>query len=98
MPAFSVGRTQEVLLLIRQMEDAGSIPAIPVYVDSPMANHATEIYMKHTEDHQLVVIDGELRPPICSSDYKPVRSAQDSMVLCMKKGPMIVISAAGMLS
>lgn len=98
IPAFSVGRTQEVLLLIRQLEDEGLIPSVPVYVDSPMANHATEIYMKHTEDHQLTVLDGELRPPICSTDYTPVRDAQDSMVLCMKKGPMIIISAAGMLS
>ncbi|HEX4926204.1 MAG TPA: MBL fold metallo-hydrolase [Bdellovibrionales bacterium] len=98
IPAFSVGRTQEILLLIRQLEDAGMIPSLPVYVDSPMANHATEIYMSHTEDHQLVVIDGALRPPICSSDYEPIRHAQDSMVLCMRKGPMIVISAAGMLT
>jgi metallo-beta-lactamase family protein len=98
IPAFSVGRTQEILLMIRELEDKGMIPKIPVYVDSPMANHATEIYMKHTEDHQLVVSDGEIRPPICSSDYKPVRSPQDSMILCMRRGPMIVISAAGMLS
>jgi metallo-beta-lactamase family protein len=74
------------------------IPRVPVYVDSPMANHATEIYMKHSEDHQLAVLDGEIKPPISSADYKPVRSAQDSMVVCMRKGPMIVISAAGMLS
>ena len=98
IPAFSVGRTQEILLTIREMENSGMIPKYPVYVDSPMANHATEIYMNHPEEHQLTVNSGEISPPICSSDYTPVRSKHDSDRLCFRAGPMIVVSAAGMLT
>jgi metallo-beta-lactamase family protein len=98
IPAFSVGRTQEILLLIRQLEDKNLIPKVPVYLDSPMAGHATEIYMRHTDDHQLVVIDGEIRPPVSTSSYLPVRSVQESKAISRKPGPMIVISAAGMLT
>jgi metallo-beta-lactamase family protein len=98
IPAFSVGRSQEILYLIRKLEDAGKIPKHPVYLDSPMANHATDIYLNHPEDHQLVLRNGELESPICTSSYFPVKSADESMLLCMKNGPMIVISAAGMLT
>lgn len=98
IPAFSVGRTQEILYYIRKLENAGKVPKLPVFVDSPMANHATEIYLKHTEDHELVFHEGELEPPICSSCYQPVKSVDESMMLCMRDGPIIVISAAGMLT
>jgi metallo-beta-lactamase family protein len=98
IPAFTVGRTQELLFLIRQLEDANIIPKIPVYLDSPMAIDATEIYLRHTEDHQLVFRNGLVESPVSTSSYKPVRSADESMLLCMKEGPMIVISAAGMLT
>ncbi|MGE3975515.1 MAG: MBL fold metallo-hydrolase RNA specificity domain-containing protein [Bdellovibrionales bacterium] len=98
IPAFSVGRTQEILLLIRQLEEQKAIPSCPVYLDSPMANHATDIYIQHTKDHQLVVLNGELKPPVCTSQYIPVRTPQESKALARKKGPMIVVSAAGMLT
>lgn len=98
IPAFSVGRTQDMLYLIRQLEDQNAIPKLAVYVDSPMANHATDVYLNHPEDHRLIVRDGTLVSPICTSHYETVKSPDDSMLLCMKDGPMIVISAAGMLT
>ncbi len=98
IPAFSVGRTQELLLLIRELENAEKIPKSQVYVDSPMANNATDIYINHPEEHQLMVKGNEVLPPICSSYYTAVRSKQDSNALCSRRGPMIVISAAGMLT
>ncbi len=98
IPAFSVGRTQEILYYIRKLEDAGIVPKLPVFVDSPMANHATEVYLAHPEDHGLVFREGGLQPPICSTCYEAVKSVDESMMLCMRDGPIIVISAAGMLT
>ncbi|MCC6277556.1 MAG: MBL fold metallo-hydrolase [Oligoflexia bacterium] len=98
IPAFSVGRTQEILYHLRVLEESRQIPTIPVYLDSPMANHATQIFLDHPEEHLLRFNNGELHSPICPSCYSAVKSADESMVLCMKDGPMIVISAAGMLT
>ncbi len=99
IPAFSVGRTQEIIWLIRQLEEEGRIPKdIPVWLDSPMAQNATEVYMKHEEELKEAFRGGELQPPICPQHYKTVSSADESMLLCMADDPGIVISAAGMLS
>ena len=51
IPAFAVGRTQELVWMIRQLEEQGRIPSLPVYVDSPMAINVTDIYCRHPEDH-----------------------------------------------
>ena len=52
-PAFAVGRAQELLLLIRELEDAGRIPALPVAVDSPMAVDATRLLERHVHEMAL---------------------------------------------
>ncbi|MCB0367005.1 MAG: MBL fold metallo-hydrolase [Bdellovibrionaceae bacterium] len=98
IPAFTVGRTQELLYLIRQLESQNLIPLLPVYVDSPMALDATQVYANHSEELKLAVVDGELQSPVCTSSYTAVKSADDSMLLCMDDSPKIVISAAGMLT
>ncbi|MCB0408216.1 MAG: MBL fold metallo-hydrolase [Bdellovibrionales bacterium] len=99
IPAFSVGRTQEIIYFIRQLEVENRIPQnIPVWVDSPMALDATEIYMRHREELKSVFREGEVQPPLCPSHYKAVSSADESMLLCMSDEPGIVISAAGMLT
>ena len=48
IPAFAIGRTQTFMYYLRQLEDEQRIPRIPVYVDSPMALSATDLYLKHT--------------------------------------------------
>jgi metallo-beta-lactamase family protein len=50
IPSFAVGRTQELLFCIRELEDQGKIPALPVYVDSPMAIDATMVFEKRKSD------------------------------------------------
>jgi metallo-beta-lactamase family protein len=50
MPAFAVGRTQTIMYMLRELENANRIPRLPVFVDSPMAISVTEIYMRHKED------------------------------------------------
>ncbi len=98
IPAFSVGRTQDILYLIRKLEDENRIPHLPVYLDSPMATEATNVYLKHPEDHALILNGNGFESPINTKNYHTVTSPDESMLLCMRDGPMIVVSAAGMLT
>ncbi|MCB0363191.1 MAG: MBL fold metallo-hydrolase, partial [Bdellovibrionales bacterium] len=98
IPAFSVGRTQEMLFLIHDLENRKLIPQVPVFLDSPMAMDATQIYLKHSEELQLNFVEGQLESVLCTHCYEAVKSADDSMLLCMNTSPKIVISAAGMLT
>src|SRR5262249_51365054 len=50
VPAFALGRTQELLYALRELEEQGAIPSLPVYIDSPMAIDVTEIYLRHREE------------------------------------------------
>ena len=52
VPAFAIGRTQELMYHLAGLEKAGRIPQLPTYVDSPMAIHATEIYCAHPEEFE----------------------------------------------
>jgi metallo-beta-lactamase family protein len=92
IPAFAVGRTQTVLHLLACLRKSGAIPDVPVFLNSPMAMNATEIFCAHADEHRLT-------PSECSAmcdvaNY--VRSADDSRALNRRSGPMIVISASGM--
>src|SRR5262245_23279979 len=53
VPAFAVGRTQEVIWYIRQLEDKSQIPILPVYIDSPMAAEVTDLYCRYTSEHNV---------------------------------------------
>ncbi len=92
IPAFAVGRTQLLLLLLDRLKCAGRLPDIPVVLDSPMAIAATEIYQRHGAEHQLN--DRECKR--FSEVVRYVRSAEDSKALDQPGGPMILISASGM--
>jgi metallo-beta-lactamase family protein len=98
IPAFTVGRTQDLLHLIKQLEDDNAIPTLPVYVDSPMANAANKIFMNHPEQHLLMIENGEFVAPISPSQFTSVTSVEDSKNLMKKTGPMIIITASGMLT
>ena len=98
VPAFAVGRAQELIWTIRALEDEGKIPSLPVFVDSPMAINVTDIYCRHPEDHNLdmrMLMDDK-RCPLCCKQYHLVRTAPESKALNDRRGPMIVISARGM--
>ncbi len=98
IPAFSVGRSQEILYVLNRLQEEKRIQPVPVYLDSPMALDATQIYMSFEDELRLEERNGKLECPICPPMYKPVRSADESMLLCMSDEPKIVISAAGMLT
>jgi metallo-beta-lactamase family protein len=98
IPAFAVGRTQEILWHLRELEEAGAIPALPVYVDSPMAIEATDVYRRHSEDHDaaMAAIMANGGTPFGTRQYRVALTRQDSVKLNDLVGPVIIISASGM--
>lgn len=98
VPAFAVGRTQELIWTLRQLEDAGKVPVLPVYIDSPMAINVTDIYCRHPEDHNLdmKLLMDEKRCPLCCKQYHLARTPQESKALNERRDPIIIISASGM--
>jgi metallo-beta-lactamase family protein len=97
VPAFAVGRTQELIWILRQLEAEGRIPILPVLVDSPMAISVTDIYARHAEEHDLPMrraADGG--DPLRTRNFRLVRTAEESKALNDHREPMIVISASGM--
>lgn len=98
IPAFSVGRSQELLYMLRKLEDQKLIKPVPVYLDSPMALDATDLYHKYEDEMKPEIFQDRYRSPIRTDRFKPIRTADESMLLCMDDSPKIVISAAGMLT
>ena len=97
IPSFAIGRVEEVLYAIKQLEDAGTVPVLPVYVDSPMAIHALKFYERRTDelDGDMARRRGEVSA-FCTQRFTPVVSAQESRDVVERAGPAIVISASGM--
>jgi len=98
MPAFAIGRTQEVLFLLRELEQARRIPELPVFVDSPMATDATPIYRAHREDHDSEMDSLLARgiEPFSPKRLTFTRSPEQSKAINRVHGPCIIISASGM--
>ena len=101
IPAFAIGRTQTFMYYLRQLEDEQRIPRIPVYVDSPMALSATDLYVRHTEDHDLDMTrldqSGD-HDPLNVHEFHLTRSVDDSKRINDVKTPCIIISASGMVT
>lgn len=99
IPSFAVGRTQELVYHLNRMVTFGDIPAIPVYVDSPLAVNATDIFRKHArefdEEAQQFTHTGN-HPALVFPGLSYTRSVEESKNINNQKGPMIIISASGM--
>ena len=100
IPAFAVGRTQELVYCLHQMLESGDIPRIPVYVDSPLAVNASDIFRAHT-----YVFDEETRDFMKRNRQHAAlgfdlltytRSVEESKAINFVKGPAVIISASGM--
>lgn len=98
IPAFAVGRAQEITYMLRLLEDRKEIPKIPVILDSPMATEAMGICLRHPEDQVLGSAFHSTQDPFHPEHFEVSVSADDSMESCMRDGPIIVISASGMLN
>ena len=98
IPAFAVERTQEVIYSLHRLKNAGRIPAIPVYVDSPLAIDATEIFRLHPECFDEETNEFLLREqdPFGFRGLHYLRTVEESKLLNDLEGPMIIISASGM--
>ena len=98
IPAFSVGRTQQILYFLNRLLAAKRIPQIPVYIDSPLSRKATCIYEKHTgcynEEASRLIAQGV--NPLMFPGLKFVETPQESMALNDLSGPMVIIAASGM--
>ena len=101
IPAFAIGRTQTFMYYLRRLEDQQKIPRLPVYVDSPMALSATDLYVKHKEDHDLEFSreegsDGK-GDPLNVHEFHLTRTAEESKAINNVK-TCIIISASGMVT
>lgn len=99
VPAFAVGRTQELVYNLNQMMHNGDVPRVPVYVDSPLAVNATDVFKRHLEcfDEETAKFVVEARHP--ALDFKMLtytRSVDESKALNERTDPMVIISASGM--
>lgn len=100
IPGFALERTQEVLFHIRELEEAGRIPAVPVFVDSPMASKISQIYPTipdyFSPEVQKVYTQG--RDPFAPHNLEYTQSVEESKALNRLKGPLIILAGNGMLS
>lgn len=98
VPSFAIGRTQELLWHLHELDELGELPDVPIYVDSPMANAASLLYQTETEDHDhdMKVDLAEGRSPFRSDIVRFVRDREMSKQLNTSPGPWMVISGSGM--
>jgi metallo-beta-lactamase family protein len=99
VPAFALGRVQEVVYLLHEMTDRGEIPRIPIYVDSPLALNISEVFLKHSEDfNQQAWKDfGSKNEQILRFDnLHYVHSIEESKAL-NTQGPLMIIASSGMM-
>ncbi|MCS7260232.1 MAG: MBL fold metallo-hydrolase, partial [Anaerolineae bacterium] len=100
IPCFAVGRTQEIVYRLNQLWEEGQLPHMDVFVDSPLAANATEIFRMHPECFDEEMLDLMLREhdrdPFGFSRLRYVRSVEASKALNTLASPAIIISASGM--
>jgi len=99
IPSFAFGRTQEILYVIHELYDEGTVPHVPVYVDSPLSTQLTKVYGEHPEmydeeTHKTFLKHG--KNPFMFDQLHFVRSVEESMALMREETPHIVIASAGM--
>jgi metallo-beta-lactamase family protein len=98
VPAFAVGRTQELVMRIKDFVGNGHVDPIPIYIDSPLADKATEVFRRHPEcydeeTYKTFSADGDL---FASRYIRFISSTEDSKRLNTMKGPCVIISSSGM--
>jgi metallo-beta-lactamase family protein len=100
IPAFAIGRTQTFMYYLRELENLQRIPKMPVYVDSPMALSATDLYLKYKEDHDTQFARDEQSggDPLNVHEFHLTRSVEASKQINNVKTPCIIVSASGMVT
>jgi metallo-beta-lactamase family protein len=101
IPAFAVGRTQTFMYYLRELEAQNKIPRLPVYVDSPMAQSATDLYLKYRAEHDAdyaKIDDGGQGDPLNVREFHLTRTVEESKAINKVKTPCIIVSASGMVA
>ncbi|MCU1266688.1 MAG: Metallo-beta-lactamase family protein RNA-specific [Acidobacteria bacterium] len=100
IPAFAVGRTQEIVYLIRELEDEKRIPILPVCVDSPMASAATIAYSKRTEeqDEAYASVLAKHEHPLRTHSMLTCSTREESKRINSAEGARVIVSASGMMT
>jgi metallo-beta-lactamase family protein len=98
IPSFSVGRTQEIVYELHKMFEKGSLPPLPIFVDSPLSANATEVFRNHPEcfDEETNRLFGREDDVFGFRRLTYIEKSEDSKKLNERQGPFIVISASGM--
>jgi metallo-beta-lactamase family protein len=100
IPAFAVGRTQEIVYRLNHLSEAGELPSIDVFVDSPLAVNATEVFRLHPEcfdaEYVETMLSDKDEDPLRFSRLRYLRAAEDSKKLNDREEPAVIISASGM--
>lgn len=98
IPAFAVGRTQEIVFRLDELTNEGRLPPVPVYVDSPLAVNVTDVFKQHPEcydDEMLRYMESDA-DPFGFARLTYIRDVADSKRLNTSRLPMVIISASGM--
>ncbi len=101
IPAFAVGRTQQIVYSLHQLYTSGEVPPIPVFVDSPLATSITQVYRLHPEIYDretaAFMADDDDRNPFGFDMLQYTRSVEESKRLNSMQEPLVIISASGMM-
>jgi len=103
IPAFAIGRTQTFMYYLRGLEDQLRIPRLPVFIDSPMALSATDLYLRYREDHdvefsRIEAGNGGKGDPLDVHEFQLTRTTEESKAINNVETPCIIVSASGMVS
>ncbi len=98
VPAFAVGRTQQLVLILHELIQANAIPKFPIFVDSPLAVNVTDVFRKHPElyDEETAAFLSNHGDPLGFQLLTYVRDVNQSKALNDLRGPFMIISASGM--
>ncbi len=99
IPAFAVGRTQQLVVALHRLHDQGRIPGMPVFVDSPLATDVTSVFRLHPETYDAETLESLHQPgnPFSFRALRYTRSVEDSQRLNDLRGPAIIIASSGMI-
>jgi metallo-beta-lactamase family protein len=98
IPAFSVGRPQVLAYILHQMQEAGELPALPIYIDGPLSLKATEVYREHPEcyDEEIKRFLARGDDPFSFETLHYIHTPEESKALNTLSGPLVIISSSGM--
>jgi metallo-beta-lactamase family protein len=100
IPSFAIGRTQEIVWELGRLVEQGRIPQLPLYLDSPMARAASDIYRSHPEayDEETTALLREHHAPLDYPAQRVVQNAQDSERIARANPPYVIVASNGMLT